>query len=116
MADAAEREPAPAAAAPAPDAPVAAGPVLATGGPGLIAYLARAPVEERKAAIGDLQSRIGNRRVALTIRSGLAVQRAPQPFGMLEQTQVSGFAALALAYWRGNPDTTLGDFGIHLLE
>jgi hypothetical protein len=35
---------------------------------------------------------------------------------MTEQAQVSGFAALALAYWRGNPDTTLADLGIHLLE
>ena len=114
MSNAAERESVPAAAAPVADA-VAAGPSPALGGPGLIEYLARAPVEERKAAIGDLHSRIGNRRVAQTIRRGLAVQRAPKTFGMMEQTQVSGFAALALAYWRGNPDTTLGDFGIHLL-
>jgi len=116
VSDAAERESVPAAAAPVPDAAVAARAAPALGGPGLIEYLARAPVEERKAAIGDLHSRIGNRRVALTIRRGLAVQRAPKTFGMMEQTQVSGFAALALAYWRGNPDTTLADFGIHLLE
>jgi hypothetical protein len=116
MASAAERQPVPAAPAPVPDVGVGAGPGPALSGPGLIEYLARAPVEERKAAIGEMHSRVGNRRVALTIRSGLAVQRAPQPFGMREQTQVSGFAALALAYWRGNPDTTLGDFAIHLLE
>jgi hypothetical protein len=117
MSSAAERESVPAPAAPAPDsAAVAAGLGPALGGPGLIAYLARAPVEEREAAIGDLQSRIGNRRVALTIRRGLAVQRAPKPFGMMEQTQVSGFAALALAYWRGNPEKELADFGLHLLD
>jgi hypothetical protein len=116
MSSAAEREPAPAAPVPVPDAALSAGAGPALGGPGLIEYLSRAPVDDRKAAIDDLHSRIGNRRVALTIRRGLAVQRAPKTFGMLEQTQVSGFAALALAYWRGNPDTTLADFGIHLLE
>jgi hypothetical protein len=117
MSSAAERESVPTPAAPAPDtAAVAAGPGPALGGSGLIAYLARAPVEEREAAIGDLQSRIGNRRVALTIRRGLAVQRAPKPFGMMEQTQVSGFAALALAYWRANPEKELADFGLHLLD
>jgi len=99
-----------------PDTAVAAGPGPTLGGPGLIAYLARAPVEERKAAIDDLQSRIGNRRVALTIGRGLAVQRAPKPFGMRESSQVSGFAALAHAYWKGNPEKTLAEFGIHLLD
>jgi hypothetical protein len=98
-----------------PDVAMAASAAPAAG-PGLIAYLARAPVDERKAAIGDLQARIGNRHVALTIRRGLAVQRAPQPFGMREAGQVSGFAAMALAYWRGHPDTTLADFGLHLLD
>ena len=114
MSKAGEREQVPA-ALPAPET-AAAAPGPAPTGPGLIAYLARAPVEERKAAIDDLHSRIGNRRVALTVRSGLAVQRAPKPFGMMEQTQVSGFAALALAYWRGNPDKTLADFGLYLLD
>src|SRR5436305_14820830 len=74
---------------------------LATGlelpsGPGLIAYLARAPAEQRKAVLGGLHSAIGNRRVTLTIRGTVAVQRAPQPFGLMEKAQVSGFAALAL--------------------
>ena len=103
-------------AAPVPEVAAAIiGSTPALSGPGLIAYLARAPVEERAAAIGDMHSRVGNRRVALTIRGGLAVQRAPKAFGLMTPSQVGGFAAVALAYWRGNPTTTLGDFGIHLL-
>lgn len=115
MAKVPEREQA-AAAPPAAEEVAAPAPAGVAAGPGLIAYLARAPVEERQAAIGDLHSRIGNRRVALTIRSGLAVQRAPKPFGMMEKSQITGFAGLALAYWRANPNATLADLGLHLLD
>ena len=83
--------------------------------PDLIPYLARAPVERRKAAIRDLNARVGNRRVALTIRSALAIQRDAK-FGMMKKDQVTGFAGLALAYWRANPDKTLAEFGTHLMD
>lgn len=83
--------------------------------PDLIRYLARAPVEQRKAAIGDLNARVGNRRVAVTIRSALAIQRDAK-FGMMKKDQVTGFAGLALAYWRANPDKTLAEFGTHLMD
>jgi hypothetical protein len=83
-------------------------------GPGLIAYLARAPAEQRKAVLAGLHSAIGNRRVTLTIRGSLGVQRAP--FGLMQKAQVTGFAALALSYWKANPDTTLDVFSLHLLN
>jgi hypothetical protein len=58
---------------------------------------------------------VGNRRVALTIRNALAIQRDAQ-FGMMKKDQVTGFAGLALAYRRANPDKTLADFGTHLMD
>jgi hypothetical protein len=84
--------------------------------PGLIAYLACAPAEQRKAVLDGLHSAIGNRRVTLTVRGSRGVQRAPPPFGLMQKGQVSGFAALALSDWKANPDKTLDVFSLDLLN
>ena len=67
--------------APAPAAaPVAApGPGAGAAGPGLVTHLARSPVEERAAAIDQLQGTIGNRRVTRMLAASGVLQREPQP-------------------------------------
>ncbi len=101
-------------AAPEPEEAPAVQPPLQLA-PELIAQLARVPAEQRRTALGELGAHVGNRRVALTIRSGLAVQRDAK-FGMMKPDQVTGFAGLAVAFWRANPDKTLAEFGTHLMD
>jgi hypothetical protein len=73
------------------------------------------PAAPRKRAVGDLDARVGNRRVALTMRGAPAIQRDAK-FGMMKKEQVTAFAGLALKFWRENPDKTLAEFGTHLME
>jgi len=79
-----------------------------------IAHLARAPAAQRTAAIADLNARVGNRRVALTI-GARAVQREAK-FGLMKNLQVTSFADAALAFWRENPNKTLEEFANHLKD
>ncbi len=87
-------------------------------------------------AVLDLQRAVGNAATTALIQRTALIQHATPhrgpaaapvlmrpivvardaDFGLRSKTEISGYAGPAADFWRANPNLTLQDFGVHLMD